>query len=164
MFVAPTKPLVAQQVGAPARLLLLLPASWPDATRICFPAARHAHLTVRRPAALRPPRTAPLQVDACHAFMGMSKAGFCELTGGRAQGASGGLAGSVRRAKCGRPGAPPPTALPCGHHPPLPDAGSMKPEARKEMWQGGQKRVFFCTPQTYWNDVRRGERLRCSAA
>lgn len=24
------------------------------------------------------------QVDACHSFMGMSKAGFCEITGGRA--------------------------------------------------------------------------------
>ncbi|PRW60577.1 Fanconi anemia group M isoform X3 [Chlorella sorokiniana] len=54
------------------------------------------------------------QVDACHSFMGMSKAGFCELT------------------------------------------GSINPEARKELWQGGIKRVFFCTPQTYWNDVKRG--------
>ena len=35
-------------------------------------------------------------------------------------------------------------------------AGSSKPEARKEMWQGGVKRCFFCTPQTFWNDVRRG--------
>lgn len=32
----------------------------------------------------------------------------------------------------------------------------MRPEARKEMWQGGVKRCFFCTPQTFWNDVKRG--------
>lgn len=32
----------------------------------------------------------------------------------------------------------------------------MKPDLRKEMWQGDLKRCFFCTPQTFWNDVRRG--------
>jgi hypothetical protein len=24
------------------------------------------------------------------------------------------------------------------------------------MWQDGIKRVFFCTPQTFWNDVKNG--------
>ena len=38
-----------------------------------------------------------------------------------------------------------------------PPAGNTKAEARKELWQGGAKRCFFCTPQTFWNDVRRGE-------
>ena len=35
-------------------------------------------------------------------------------------------------------------------------AGNVKSDARKEMWQGGVKRCFFCTPQTFWNDVKRG--------
>ena len=43
---------------------------------------------------------------------------------------------------------------------PLAAAGSSKPDARKEMWQGGIKRCFFCTPQTFWNDVRRGGALK----
>ncbi|KAI3429818.1 hypothetical protein D9Q98_010131 [Chlorella vulgaris] len=54
------------------------------------------------------------QVDACHSFMGMSRGGFCELT------------------------------------------GNVKAETRQAMWQGGIKRVFFCTPQTFWNDVKNG--------
>ena len=45
--------------------------------------------------------------------------------------------------------------LKCGLRPSAP--GNIQPDARKELWQGGIKRAFFCTPQTFWNDVRKGE-------
>lgn len=42
--------------------------------------------------------------------------------------------------------------------------GSINPETRKELWQGGIKRAFFCTPQTFWNDVKKGEQALGAAA
>eukprot|EP00887_Chlorella_sp_A99_P003881 scaffold11.g3881.t1 len=67
------------------------------------------------------------QVEACYNFMGLSKREMAELTGE--------------------------------------GAGSTKVEARREQWVSPHVRIFFCTPQTFWNDVRRGvcpyEQLVC---
>lgn len=39
----------------------------------------------------------------------------------------------------------------CRHH-----AGSTKSENRRDLWQAGIKRCFFCTPQTFSRDVKNG--------
>lgn len=54
------------------------------------------------------------QIEACRRFMGLSSQTTAELT------------------------------------------GRIKPDERKELWQNSERRVFFCTPQTFFNDVKLG--------
>ena len=60
---------------------------------------------------------------------------------------------------------PCPPCLPPPPAPPAPPAGTTKVEVRRESWVSSHVRLFFCTPQTFWNDVRRGicpyEQLVC---
>lgn len=43
--------------------------------------------------------------------------------------------------------------------------GRTKADVRKDHWRSSETRIYFCTPQTFWNDVKRGicpyEELTC---
>lgn len=36
-------------------------------------------------------------------------------------------------------------------------AGQVKGEERQQLWQQEHTRIVFATPQTFWNDVKKGE-------
>lgn len=59
------------------------------------------------------------QVDACHRFMGVAKASMVEIT------------------------------------------GTVKRNTRRDDWLADHKRFFFCTPQSFNNDVESGARRAC---
>lgn len=40
-------------------------------------------------------------------------------------------------------------------------AGNVKAEDRRSIWEQEHMRIFFATPQTFWNDVKKGGTLGC---
>lgn len=42
-------------------------------------------------------------------------------------------------------------------------AGNVKAEDRRSIWEQEHMRIFFATPQTFWNDVKKGGTLGCCA-
>lgn len=48
--------------------------------------------------------------------------------------------------------------LPCSAGTTIPAlvTGTVKAEERQRLWQQSHMRIFFATPQTFWNDVKKG--------